>query len=86
VLGLSIDRTGIEVVQQYVEKFDLTFPTIHDPTGKTAVEYGVRGVPTTFFIDRDGTILGGVVGPREWDGEAVQQLVEHFLAASQEEE
>jgi peroxiredoxin len=85
VLGLSIDRTGIEVVQKYLEELDLTFPTLHDPTGKTAAEYGVRGIPATFFIDKDGTVLGGVVGPREWDGEAVQQLVEQFLAESKEE-
>jgi cytochrome c biogenesis protein CcmG/thiol:disulfide interchange protein DsbE len=28
-----------------------------------AIAFGVRGVPETFFIDREGTIVGRVSGP-----------------------
>ena len=34
-----------------------------DSDGKTAIDYGVFGVPETFFIDRDGRIVEKYVGP-----------------------
>jgi cytochrome c biogenesis protein CcmG/thiol:disulfide interchange protein DsbE len=34
-----------------------------DPEGKTAIAYGVFGVPETFFIDRAGRIVEKYVGP-----------------------
>ncbi|MCB9794076.1 MAG: redoxin domain-containing protein [Alphaproteobacteria bacterium] len=39
------------------------FPTLLDPDGRTAVDYGVTGVPETFFIDRQGRIARKVTGP-----------------------
>ena len=39
------------------------WPTLEDPGGKTAIAYGVAGVPETFFIDKTGTIIRKVAGP-----------------------
>ena len=80
VLSISIDRTSFEIVKEYVEANQITFPTLHDQAMQTASEYGVRGVPTTYFIDRDGKAVGGVIGPREWDSQAAYRLIEHLLA------
>src|SRR3546814_20760746 len=33
------------------------YPTAFDPTGGTAQDYGLRGMPTTVFIDADGRVL-----------------------------
>ena len=80
VLGVSIDKGNIDKVQKYVEEYKLTFPNLHDPTTKSAADYGVRGVPTTYFIDVDGKLIGVAIGPRPWDSEDVQKLVEQLLA------
>jgi cytochrome c biogenesis protein CcmG, thiol:disulfide interchange protein DsbE len=39
-----------------------------DPTGAIAVAWGVRGVPETFLVDRDGRIVAWAQGPltRSW--------------------
>lgn len=34
-----------------------------DPDSRAAVEFGVFGVPETFFIDRDGVIAAKIAGP-----------------------
>ena len=34
-----------------------------DPSQRTAIDYGVGGVPETFFISRDGTIVRKHAGP-----------------------
>lgn len=39
------------------------YPSLVDPEGKTAIAYGVFGVPETFFIDASGRIVDKYVGP-----------------------
>ncbi|MFY1671475.1 TlpA family protein disulfide reductase [Plantactinospora sp. WMMB334] len=34
-----------------------------DPAGSTAVDWGVRGVPETFLLDRHGRIVDRMIGP-----------------------
>ena len=55
VLGVDIqdkDEAGLK----FIRDFSLTFPNAPDPAGKVSVDYGVYGVPETFFIDRQGRI------------------------------
>lgn len=33
-----------------------------DPGSRTAIAYGVFGIPETFFIDREGTVVGKLIG------------------------
>lgn len=60
-----------DVVRRYLDESGFTFPVVLDRTGRVAAEYGVRGIPTSFFISPDGTVLGMLVGTREWDGAGV---------------
>jgi cytochrome c biogenesis protein CcmG/thiol:disulfide interchange protein DsbE len=39
------------------------YPSLMDPGGRTAIAYGVFGVPETFFIDAGGRIVEKYVGP-----------------------
>jgi cytochrome c biogenesis protein CcmG, thiol:disulfide interchange protein DsbE len=39
------------------------WPIVDDPGGRTALAYGVYGIPETFFIDRDGIVAYKHVGP-----------------------
>jgi cytochrome c biogenesis protein CcmG/thiol:disulfide interchange protein DsbE len=36
---------------------------VSDPDGETAIEYGVYGIPETFFIDRSGVVRYKRIGP-----------------------
>jgi cytochrome c biogenesis protein CcmG, thiol:disulfide interchange protein DsbE len=40
-----------------------SFPQLVDPQSRMAVDYGVSGVPETYFIDAEGIIRDKVVGP-----------------------
>jgi cytochrome c biogenesis protein CcmG/thiol:disulfide interchange protein DsbE len=33
-----------------------------DPGSRTAIAYGVYGIPETFFINRDGVVVGKIIG------------------------
>jgi cytochrome c biogenesis protein CcmG, thiol:disulfide interchange protein DsbE len=55
VLGVDIQDKD-EAGRKFISDFSLTFPNAPDPSGKVSVDYGVYGVPETFFIDRAGAI------------------------------
>jgi cytochrome c biogenesis protein CcmG, thiol:disulfide interchange protein DsbE len=40
-----------------------SYPTLLDPGTRTAIDYGLYGVPETFFIGRDGIVAHKHVGP-----------------------
>jgi cytochrome c biogenesis protein CcmG/thiol:disulfide interchange protein DsbE len=40
-----------------------TWPTLTDPGGKLALDYGVEGQPTTFIIAPDGRVVAHIVSP-----------------------
>jgi len=39
------------------------YPTLLDPGSRTAIDYGLYGVPETFFIDREGKVVYKHIGP-----------------------
>lgn len=43
------------------------YPTVVDEAGKTAIAYGVGGVPETYFIDASGVIVAKYNGPMNGD-------------------
>ena len=50
-----------------------------DPRGKVAQAFGLRGLPTTYLIDRQGRMVGGLQGPAEWDSEEAKGLIRWYL-------
>jgi cytochrome c biogenesis protein CcmG/thiol:disulfide interchange protein DsbE len=40
-----------------------TYPTLFDPGARTAIDYGLYGVPETFVIGRDGRVVHKQIGP-----------------------
>jgi len=67
-----------EAGAKFIEDFKLTFPNAPDPTGRVSVDYGVYGVPETFFIDRQGRIRAKHAGALT--DEAIRKQVERLLA------
>ena len=61
VMGIDIQDKP-EAGKKFIEQFSLTFPNALDPTGRVSVDYGVYGVPETFFIDAKGRIRAKHVG------------------------
>jgi thiol-disulfide isomerase/thioredoxin len=63
VLGVNTtDQDNERDVAAFVQEFGLTFPIPLDRDGSVSRRYAVSGLPTTFFIDRQGIIRSIVVG------------------------
>jgi cytochrome c biogenesis protein CcmG/thiol:disulfide interchange protein DsbE len=63
-LGVNIqDRK--EDALNYIREFDITYPNGPDPTGEISIDYGVSGLPVTFFVSSKGEIVRRWVGAIE---------------------
>ena len=63
VLFVGVDiQDNPEDAQAYLDEFDLTFPNGTDQGGRITVDYGVIGLPVTFFIGAEGIVEGRFVG------------------------
>lgn len=62
VLGVAIQDTP-EAAREFAKRHGKTYPIALDVTGKTTIDYGVYGVPESFFIDEKGIILHKEAGP-----------------------
>ena len=64
VVFLGVDYVDTEPeALGYLEKFDITFPNGPDLGTRISQVFRIKGVPETYFIDRDGVIHYIQVGP-----------------------
>jgi cytochrome c biogenesis protein CcmG/thiol:disulfide interchange protein DsbE len=55
-----------EAAREFLAEFDVTYPNGMDRGARIAVDYGVWGLPETFFIDADGRITYKHIGALGW--------------------
>ena len=68
VLPLSSDRGGRAVVEAFYQRIGLTGLGIWlDPRGAAGRALGVRGLPTTIIVDRQGLERARLEGDAAWD-------------------
>ena len=63
-------------IQSFLRERGSAYPTLLDQQGKTAIAYGVGGVPETYFINPAGTIVAKFEGPM-----STEQLQENLAKA-----
>jgi len=61
VLGVDFEDTAGDA-RNYVRTADVTYPVVEDAGSRTALNYGLRGVPETFVVNRSGHIVNHVIG------------------------
>ncbi|MFO7544078.1 MAG: redoxin domain-containing protein [Trueperaceae bacterium] len=76
IIGLNF-QDGTEDAQTFVERFDKRFPSVSDPKGLIGIDWGVFGVPETYFLRPDGTLYYKHSG--EISSEAIEQNIEALL-------
>jgi len=63
---------------KYKNEFKISSPILIDDDGASAKAYGIWNTPNTFFINREGKIVGRVVKEMDWASKNVRKLI-HFL-------
>lgn len=63
--------------QKFVQRYDLSFPILMDEREEVYKAYGVKPIPTTFLIDKDGKVIDRVT--RGLTEEEVKQMMERIV-------
>ncbi len=77
---LAVDAgESVSQVEKWLKGKDLRFHFVLDSKGQVNGMYGVRGLPSTYIVKKNGEILGRAVGARDWSTEAAHNLFEALL-------
>jgi thiol-disulfide isomerase/thioredoxin len=74
VVGVSLDESGKDAVQQFVTEHSIAYPIALDPEGKLANVFQTTVIPTSVLIDRKGNIVWKKYGMITVDGELKHAL------------
>ncbi|MBI4837856.1 MAG: TlpA family protein disulfide reductase, partial [Nitrospirae bacterium] len=77
IVAVTTDKSANKV-KDYLKKTPMDFVILMDD-GKTAENYGVYALPTSFFIGRDGTIRQKFMGGRDWLNKDSRRMIEDLL-------
>jgi len=61
IIGVNVDKDPDEAAE-FLQKYPAQFKIHYDPAGKLAEEFGVRGMPSSFVIGRDGQVVSQHIG------------------------
>ena len=80
---LAVDsREKTRKVKSFGKKLGLSYPLLLDSDGTVGFEYGVRSIPTTYLVDRQGYLIGGALGARDWASKESFGLFNQLLKSS----
>ena len=61
ILGV-VYQDSDDNARDFMRRYGQAYPGLLDPDGRTAIDYGVFGIPETFFIDASGVVRSRQVG------------------------
>ena len=71
-IGVNVQDTD-PLARAFLKRFSVTYPNGRDASGTIAVDYGMSGVPETYFVDRSGQLV------RKWQGPLDEPRLRQFL-------
>ena len=71
-IGVNVQDTD-PLARAFLKKFGVTYPNGRDISGAISVEYGMSGVPESYFVDRSGQLV------RKWQGPLDEARLRQFL-------
>jgi len=72
VLAVNVQEE-LAQIEPFAEDFAMTMPIVRDTDGALRQKYGVRGMPTSVFIDKEGKVAA------VWSGLLTKKLLKQFI-------
>ncbi len=73
---------NMESVSQFIKEYNITFPALLDSNQEVTDYYKVWALPTTYFINPEGKIIGRVQGGRDWSTREAAQYITSIVQTS----
>ena len=81
IIAINVDedtRDGLNFLKNY----PVSYPVIADPEGEIGIPYGIRSLPRSFLLDRDGRIVSRHKSFKPGDEIGLKQEITELLAKS----
>jgi len=76
ILTISIDWQGYQVIDPFLEEYQATGLAAYlDKSSRLPNQVGVKGLPLTILINKDGDWIGRLDGPAVWNSADAIQLM-----------
>jgi thiol-disulfide isomerase/thioredoxin len=62
IIGIALDEQGWDKVKPFIDKNKMTYPVVLGNSEVVQNYGGIEGIPTTFIVDRNGTVVDRQVG------------------------
>lgn len=79
LVAVAIDENEADV-QEFQDRYRLSFPIALDLDQSVYQSYQTMGVPESLLLDREGQIVERYVGPREWDAPEYVERIRALIA------
>jgi thiol-disulfide isomerase/thioredoxin len=77
---VSIDRGGAKIHAPFLKKLGIgTLGSASDPRAALLRALKGPGIPITLLIDRDGMVIGRLIGDAQWDSPEAKALIRYYL-------
>ena len=78
LIAIDIKEDKNTVLKQ-IRSNGVSYTNLLDRDGTVSSLYGVSSTPMKFIIDRDGYMIGAVLGYREWDKDDMKSLIRTLM-------
>ena len=82
VIGVNLDEASADA-QNFLVKYPANFVIAADTNEQCAKDFGVQAMPSTYLVDRNGTVRHVHLGFRPGEAKELRVLVEQLLAERQ---
>ena len=80
VIAISVDRDGVKKVKDFFNENKITnLEEYFDTKNSLAKEMNLIGLPTSFFINKKGDLIGYFQGDMEWDNDTVVEFINYLI-------
>jgi thiol-disulfide isomerase/thioredoxin len=80
VILISQDDDGIKSVKKYLDKLNIkSLDRLYDPNNNATKQLGIRGLPTTLIINKEGSVVGKYEGAANWSSDSVISEIQHAI-------
>jgi len=80
VIAVNVDHERADA-ELFLRKYGADFKISYDPDGAAAERFHVKGMPTSFLVDRAGHVAASHAGFRPKDREPLERQIRALLAA-----
>lgn len=77
IAAVSVGETAKDV-KAFIDKEGFSFPIYIDESGSLGGEFASQGIPSTYIVNKEGFIVAGTVGSREYDDPALVALLKEM--------